>query len=41
MIKYVHAFRNYPTVSVDNIRNPSIVALRGGRIKIKKEGITG
>lgn len=38
---YVHSFSHYPTVSVDNARRPSIVALRGGRIKIKKEGITG
>lgn len=38
---YVHSFTHYPTVSVDNVKRPSIVALRGGRIKIKKEGITG
>jgi hypothetical protein len=38
---YVHPFDHYPTVSVDNGMRPSIVALRGGRIKIKKEGITG
>jgi hypothetical protein len=38
---YVHPFEHYPTVSVDNAKRPSIVALRGGRIKIKKEGITG
>lgn len=38
---YIHAFRHYPTVSVDNVTRPSIVALRGGRIKVKKEGITG
>lgn len=41
MKKYIHAFDRYPTVSVDRKRNPSIVALRGGNIKIKQEGITG
>lgn len=38
---YVHAFRNYPTVSVDDPKRPKIVALRGGHIRVKKEGITG
>lgn len=38
---YIHAFRTYPIVSVDNVKRPSIVALRGGRIKVRKEGITG
>ena len=38
---YIHPFKAYPTVSVDNVNNPSIVALRGGRIKVRKEGITG
>lgn len=38
---YIHSFQHYPIVSVDNVKRPSIVALRGGRIKIKKEGITG
>lgn len=38
---YVHPFEHYPTVSVDNLKRPSIVALRGGRIKVRKEGITG
>lgn len=38
---YVHPFDHYPTVSVDNVKRPSIVALRGGRIKVRKEGITG
>lgn len=38
---YVHPFEHYPTVSVDNVNRPSIVTLRGGRIKVKKEGITG
>jgi hypothetical protein len=38
---YVHAFRTYPTVSVDDPKRPQIVALRGGRIRIRKEGITG
>lgn len=38
---YVHPFEHYPTVSVDNVNRPSIVAIRGGRIKVKKEGITG
>jgi hypothetical protein len=38
---YVHPFQHYPTVSVDNLSQPTIVALRGGRIKVKKEGITG
>lgn len=38
---YIHPFSHYPIVSVDSINQPSIVALRGGRIKVKKEGITG
>jgi len=38
---YIHPFKTYPTVSVDNENNPMIVALRGGQIKVKKEGITG
>lgn len=38
---YIHAFSQYPTVSVDNTKNPTIVALRGGQIRIKQEGITG
>jgi hypothetical protein len=38
---YIHPFTHYPTVSVDNVKRPSIVALRGGRIKVRKEGITG
>jgi len=38
---YIHAFERYPTVSVDDVKRPSIVAVRGGRIKVKKEGITG
>lgn len=38
---YVHPFGHYPIVSVDNEKAPSIVALRGGKIKVRKEGITG
>lgn len=38
---YIHAFSHYPIVSVDNVNRPTVVALRGGRIKVKKEGITG
>lgn len=38
---YIHAFKQYPTVSVDNVNRPRIVALRGGRIKVTAEGITG
>jgi hypothetical protein len=38
---YVHPFEHYPIVSVDNIKHPSIVAIRGGRIKVTREGITG
>jgi len=38
---YIHAFKTYPTVSVDNVNRPRIVALRGGRIKVTAEGITG
>jgi hypothetical protein len=38
---YIHTFRAYPTVSVDNVKRPQIVALRGGRIRVTKEGITG
>lgn len=38
---YIHAFIKYPAVSVDNPKTPTIVALRGANIRIKKEGITG
>lgn len=38
---YIHAFNAYPTVSVDNVKRPKIVALRGGRIRVTKEGIKG
>lgn len=38
---YIHPFERYPIVSVDNANRPSIVALRGGRMKVKEEGITG
>jgi hypothetical protein len=38
---YIHSFRSYPSVSVDNPKRPKIVALRGGHIRVKKEGITG
>lgn len=38
---YIHAFKQYPTVSVDNVNRPRIVALRGGKIKVTAEGITG
>jgi hypothetical protein len=38
---YIHAFKAYPTVSVDSLTRPRIVALRGGRIKVTAEGITG
>jgi hypothetical protein len=38
---YIHAFKHFPTVSVDNVRRPRIVALRGGRIQVTAEGITG
>jgi hypothetical protein len=38
---YIHPFKIYPVVSVDNETKPTIVALRGGQIKIKKEGVTG
>lgn len=38
---YIHAFESYPIVSVDDPKRPSIVAIRGGKLKVKKEGITG
>lgn len=38
---YIHTFSRYPTVSVDSITRPRIVALRGGRIRVTAEGITG
>lgn len=38
---YIHPFKVYPVVSVDNETKPMIVALRGGQIKVTKEGITG
>lgn len=41
MSDYIHSFDIYPTVSVDNKKKPTIIAIRGGKIKIKQEGITG
>lgn len=38
---YIHLFKTPPTVSVDKKNRPSIVALRGGKIRVKAEGITG
>jgi hypothetical protein len=38
---YVHPFKVYPTVSVDNKTRPRMVALRGGRIRVTAEGIKG
>ena len=38
---YIHAFKQYPTVSVDNKNRPKIVAIRGGRIRVTAEGIIG
>jgi hypothetical protein len=38
---YIHPFQKYPVVSVDSATKPMIVALRGGQIKVTKEGITG
>lgn len=38
---YIHPFQKYPVVSVDSATRPAIVALRGGNIKVKQEGITG
>lgn len=38
---YIHSFHHYPSVSVDDPKRPNIVCLRGGRIRIRKEGITG
>jgi hypothetical protein len=39
--EYIHAFNKYPTVSVDSKTRPRIVALRGGQVRVKAEGITG
>jgi len=39
--KYIHAFQQYPIVSADNIRSPKIIAIRGGKLKIERRGITG
>jgi hypothetical protein len=38
---YIHPFKVPPTVSVDNRRSPQICAIRGGRIRVTAEGITG
>jgi len=38
---YIHPFNTPPTVSVDNRRSPKICAVRGGRIRVTAEGITG
>jgi len=38
---YIHAFKRYPTVSVDNKTRPLVVAIRGGNIGVTAEGITG
>jgi hypothetical protein len=38
---YIHPFKTMPTVSVDNDAEPAVVAIRGGRIRVTAEGITG
>lgn len=38
---YIHPFKTPPTVSVDDNAKPAIVAIRGGRIRVTAEGITG
>lgn len=38
---YIHTFSKYPQVSVDSPRQPRVVVLRGGNIRVKSEGITG
>lgn len=38
---YIHPFKKYPTVSVDNTKHPTLVALRGGAIRVTAEGIKG
>lgn len=38
---YIHAFASYPTVSADNATRPKIIALRGGKLRVTAEGITG
>jgi hypothetical protein len=38
---YIHPFNTPPTVSVDNRRSPKVCAVRGGRIRVTAEGITG
>lgn len=38
---YIHTFKKYPTVSVDDPKRPLIVALRGGAIRVTAEGIRG
>lgn len=38
---YIHPFKAPPIVSVDNRRSPKICAIRGGRIRVTAEGITG
>jgi hypothetical protein len=41
MSDYIHAFQRYPTITVDNVQRPTVIALRGGNIRITKEGIRG
>jgi hypothetical protein len=38
---YIHPFKTMPTVAVDNDAKPAVVAIRGGRIRVTAEGITG
>lgn len=38
---YIHTFQHYPTITVDNVQRPTVIALRGGNIRITKEGIRG
>ena len=40
-VDYIHRFRKQPTVYSDSLKNPSIIKVSGGRIRVKPEGITG
>jgi hypothetical protein len=38
---YIHTFINMPKVWANKKTNPTLVVLTGGKIQVKKEGITG
>lgn len=39
--KYIHEFRYPPLIWVNKKHRPTVLVLNGGKIRVKKEGITG